>query len=390
MLIWRRPIPSMIEFLGINDPEREGLRYAIRAAVMVPAATILSFCLFGITPGVLFAYLGAYWLMVFCDFPGNRQSRALAYFGLGVIGCVFIAIGTLVSPIPWLAVLLMFVLGVVLTVAGAASATISAGQHAALMLCLCPVLMPVGSISERLSGWLVALLICVPASLFFLPPRHHRELRRHVALVCAALAERLEGSHSSTEVMRALDALHTDFLAASSRPAGLGAGSRALVRVVDHLQLVGDLADDHTATVLGCLRQPTIDVLRCCELLLTDFCVAHRATNQAALEQALINSDGIGTWPWLRRRSADTRRFRRCCRDNSCPGSADTSVGCYRCRADRQSYCRGCRSRFSAGLGEGSRPATTTYGFRRPVVAGDDRSGRYLRRFVSQGFGGSA
>ena len=79
------------------------------------------------------------------------------------------------------------------------------------------------------------MVICVPAALFFLPPRHYDELRRHVGRVCAALADWIEGIGSAADVTAAMDGLRANFLAASYRPVGLSAGSRALVRVVDFL-----------------------------------------------------------------------------------------------------------------------------------------------------------
>jgi uncharacterized membrane protein YccC len=150
-----------------------------------------------------------------------------------------------------------------------------------------PVCTPVGPIGERLLGWLIAVVICVPAALFFLPPRHYGALRRHVAQVCAALADRIEGIGPAGDVTAAMDLLRDNFLAASFRPVGLSAGSRALVRVVDLLQLVADLVDDETGATLGTVRPPGIEVLRCCARLLDASQLAHRAANRAALDEAL-------------------------------------------------------------------------------------------------------
>jgi uncharacterized membrane protein YccC len=287
MQIRVRSIRQMLERLRSEDPERDALRRAIRAALMVPLTAGVAFASVGgrVTP--LYALLGAFWLLVTTEFPGNRQQRAVAYLGLTVNGIVLIAVGTLVAPIAWLAVTLMFFLAVAVTLAGMLSSTMSAGQRATLLFFVWPVCTPVGPIGERLLGWLIAVVICVPAALFFLPPRHYGALRRHVAQACAALADRIEGIGSAEDVTAAMNALRANFLAASYRPVGLSAGSRALVRIVDLLELVADLVDDDTGTTLGTVKPRAVDVLRSCARLLDASQLADRATNRAALDQAL-------------------------------------------------------------------------------------------------------
>jgi hypothetical protein len=287
MLIRGRPIRRTLDLLRSKDPERDALRRGIRAAIAVPLTAGFTVVAVGGITAPLFALLGGFWLLVVTDFPGNRPQRGVAYLGLAVNGSLLITIGTLVAPIAWLAVTLMFFLGVAVTLAGVSSATMSAGQRATLLSYIWPVCTPIGPISERLLGWLIAVVICVPASLFFLPPRHYDELRRHAAQVCGALADRIEGIGSAADVTAAMDALRANFLAASSRPVGLSAGSRALVRVVDTLALVADIVDDHTGATLGPVKQPAIDVLRCCVRLLDASQVAHRAAIRAALDQTL-------------------------------------------------------------------------------------------------------
>jgi len=273
--------------LRAKDPEGDALRRAVRAAITVPVAAVFSLAVVGGAQAPLFTLLGAFWLMVVTDFPGNRQNRALGYLGLGLNGFALITVGTLVAPIAWLAILGVFVLGVAVTLAGAVSETISAGQRATLLLYVWPVCTPVGPVGERLLGWLIALAFCVPASLFLLPPRHHGELRRHAARVCAALADRIEGSGSAAEVSQTMDALRANFLAASFRPVGLSAGSRALVRVVDDLQLVSDRVNDRTGAELGEIKWPAVEVLSYCGRLLKASPAAQRAEDRAALDDAL-------------------------------------------------------------------------------------------------------
>jgi hypothetical protein len=285
MAIW--PVRRALERLHAKDPDRDGLRRAIRAAIVVPLAAGFGRLIVGGTAAPLFAVLGAYWLMVVTDFPGNRQNRAVAYLGLGLNGSILIVLGTLVTRVAWLAVMLTLILGVAVTLAGALSETMSAGQRTTLLCFVWPVCTPAGPAGERLLGWLIALALCVPASLFLLPPRHHDALRRNAAQVCAALADRIEGIGSTVELSTAMDRLRATFLAASSRPVGLTAGSRALMRVVDHLGLVSERVDDDTGTALGPVQQPAVDVMRCCARVLDASHLTDRAAKRAALDQAL-------------------------------------------------------------------------------------------------------
>ncbi|MFZ0831891.1 MAG: FUSC family protein, partial [Mycobacterium sp.] len=247
--------------LKTRDPERDGLRRAVRAALVVPVAAAVSFRI-GASQTPLFTIFGSFALMVLADFPGNRQNRALAYAGLGLNGAVLIAVGTMVAPHPWLAVATMFVLGVVVTLSGVLSETIAAGRRATLLTFVLPACTPPGPIDERLLGWLIALSICVSASLFLLPPRHHDELRRHAAQVCGALADRLDGSGSAEQVTAAMDALRANFFGADFRPVGLTAGSRALVRVVDDLEWITERVGAGTSKVLEDMNEPAVRVLR--------------------------------------------------------------------------------------------------------------------------------
>jgi uncharacterized membrane protein YgaE (UPF0421/DUF939 family) len=280
-------LPGAVERLQTRDPERDALRRAVRAAIVVPLAAAVSFFLVGGSQAPLFTIIGAFWLMVLVDFPGNRQGRALAYCGVGVNGAVLIALGTLVAPMPWLAVTLMFVLAVAVTLAGVLSATIAAGQRVTLLAYVLPVCTPIGPIGERLLGWAIALVVCVPAALFLLPPRHHSELRRHAAQVCGALADRLVGVGSASDVSRSMDAMRTNFFDADFRPVGLTAGSRALVLVVEDLEWVTDRVDENTGAALAELKEPGVNVLRCCARVLGVARASERAADRADLEVAL-------------------------------------------------------------------------------------------------------
>jgi hypothetical protein len=283
--LWRRAEHRIRE----RDPEFDALRRALRAAVVVPLAGAISFAVAGgssQTP--LFTIFGSFALLVLADFPGNRQTRAVAYAGLAINGAVLITLGTLVAPHAWLSVGLMFLLGVAVTFSGVLSETIAAGQRPTLLTFVLPACTPIGPIDDRLLGWAIALAVCVPAALFVLPPRHHDELRRHAARAVTALADRLEGKASRSEVVDAMLALRENFLGADFRPVGLSAGSRALVRVVEDLEWLADRVSDEAGPGLRDMQAPGIRVLRCSAKVLERSRAADRTTDRANLEAALM------------------------------------------------------------------------------------------------------
>jgi uncharacterized membrane protein YccC len=271
-----------------RDPELDAFRRALRAAVVVPLAAALSFAIAGNSQTPLFTLFGSFALMVLADFPGNRQNRAVAYAGLGINGAVLITVGTLVAPHAWLSVGLMFVLGVAVTFSGVLSETIAAGQRPTLLTFVLPACTPRGPVDDRLLGWAIALAVCVPAALFLLPPRHHGELRRHAAAAVTALADRLEGKASRTEVVDAMLALRENFLGADFRPVGLSAGSRALVRVVEDLEWLADRVSDEAGPALRDMQTPGLRVLRSSAAVLRETRAADRDTDRADLEAALL------------------------------------------------------------------------------------------------------
>ncbi|MCB0948481.1 MAG: FUSC family protein [Mycobacterium sp.] len=271
-----------------RDPENDGLRRALRAALVVPLAGALGFALAGSSPQTpLYTIFGSVALLVFSDFPGNPQNRAVAYAGLALSGSTMIILGTLVAPHLWLAVAVMFILGVVVTFSGVFSETIAAGQRATLVTFVLPACTPPGPIADRLLGWAIALAVCVPAALFLLPPRHHGELRRHAARVCRTLADRLDGRASAADATAAMDALRANFLGADFRPVGLTAGSRALVRVVDDLEWVTAGTGEQAGAALADMKDPAVRVLRDAASVLRITRVARRDAARADLDAAL-------------------------------------------------------------------------------------------------------
>jgi len=258
------------EQLRQRDPERDAARRALRAAIFIPLAAAASFAVAGDNQTPIFTILGSIALLIAADFPGSVGTRALGYFGLAINGVVLITVGTLAAPHPWVAVPLCFGVGMAVNFIGLLSEVIAAGQRATLMIFILPVcIRPVAPLGDRIFGWVIALLICVPAALFVFPPRYDSELRRQATRVCAALADRIEGTCSAQEVSAAIDALRAGFSSGAVRPVTMTAGSRALVRVVTDLRWLCDRVDSDTGALLGQTTGAATRVLRACAAVLS-------------------------------------------------------------------------------------------------------------------------
>lgn len=279
-----RPIRRLRNELDSRDPDYDARRRATRAALVIPTVAALGFA-FGDGQTPMFAIFGSIAQLIMVDFPGNRTRRAVSYVGLGLVGAAMIVLGTLVAPIPWLAVTTMFVAGTAATFAGVLSTSVAAARRAVLMPFVLPACTPPGPLQDRLLGWFIAVAVCVPAALFLFPPHHHNRLRRSCAAVCAALADRLEGHGSGKAQNTAMNALYALYLSGEYRPVGLTAGSRALVRVVDDLGWLADRVDDRTATALGSMTAPAVRVLRACEQLLSGPRAARDPSRQRPREE---------------------------------------------------------------------------------------------------------
>ncbi len=281
-------IRELKDHIHRRDPEGDGLRRAIRAAIVLPIAAAVSFAISGNTQTPVVTIIGSIALLIAADFPGTLGPRALAYAGLTVNGLILISLGTLAAPTAWLAITLCFVVGAAVSLLSLLSEVTAAGQRATLMTFILPVcIRPVGPLGDRLLGWMIAVIICVPAALFMFPPRSTSELRRQATRVCSALADRIEGTVSQQEVTSAMEALRTGFVrGAVARPQAMTAGSRSLIRVVSNLQWLCDRVGPDTRALLGPLTAASTRVLRACAAVLSAQDRDEQSAAQAELDAA--------------------------------------------------------------------------------------------------------
>ncbi len=280
-----------------RDPGFDALRRALRPAIVVPVGAAIALQVGGVqTP--LFTIFGSFALLVLVDFPGTRGRRAVSYTVLAVVGYAFISAATFLAKPGWLGALSMLVVGVVVSYAAILSSSFSAAQRAALLLFVLPVASPSGPLSDRLLGWTLALVFSVPAALFLLPPRHHDELRERARDVCAGLAGYLDSRSAEAhpdDIAAAMDRLRQIYLGTDTRPSGLTAGSRALIRVVDDLEWLTSQVSNPQPPLPDAMREHAVDVLRrSVDVLTTDTAASRAALNDAvaALTSLLQNRFG--------------------------------------------------------------------------------------------------
>ncbi len=186
---------------GPPHSPRAGLRRAARAALVMPPAFAFAQAVIRDAQVALFVPFGCIALLVMVDIGGPRRPRALAYAATTGIGAVLIALGTLASLSPWLAALLMLLVGFVVSFAGAFGGYVVAAQTALLLAFVLAVSIPAppAAIAPRLAGWLIAGVVSMLAGVLLWPHFEQLTLRRQAASACGAVALLIEAQRSRAE-----------------------------------------------------------------------------------------------------------------------------------------------------------------------------------------------
>jgi uncharacterized membrane protein YccC len=260
----------------------------LRAVLVVPALFALTYEGIGNLQIALFAAFGGFASLVIASFGGSRRDKAIAHLGLAVTGSIALIIGTAVSTITWLAVLVTIPVAFGIFFAGVAGPNAASGVTAALVAYVLPVATP-GSVSvipDRLAGWWLASVVATAAVLLLSVPPPGDRLRAAAAGSARALATHLEASvrrqGTAADREACLAAKHELIDAFGStpyRPTGLATTDQGMASVVQLLEwctaLVADATEGHpdldrAAPCDRDLLAVTATVLRQTGALLTD------------------------------------------------------------------------------------------------------------------------
>jgi hypothetical protein len=230
----------------------------LRAVLVIPPLFALTYEGLGNQQMALFAAFGGFAHLTLSSFGGSGRDKLVAHLGLAVTGSIALVIGTAVSGIEWLAVLVTIPVTFGIFFAGVAGPNPASGVNGALFGYLLPVATPgtVSMIPDRLAGWWLVSVAATVAVLLLPTPSPGRRLRAAAAGSARELAAQLEASVSGTVTTADWDAfrkarneLASVFARTPYRPTGLATADQGLASLVQLLEwcttLIADATDGH-------------------------------------------------------------------------------------------------------------------------------------------------
>jgi uncharacterized membrane protein YccC len=230
----------------------------VRVVLVIPPLFALTYEGFGNLQMALFAAFGGFASLIFATFGGTKRDKIVAHLGLAVTGSIGLIIGTAVSPVKWLAVVVTIPVAFGIFFAGVAGPNAASGVTGALLGYVLPVATPgtVSMIPDRLAGWWLASVVSTAAVLLLSPPSPGDRLRAAAAASAHALAAHLEAAVKGTataadqsKCQAAKHELMNAFATTPYRPTGLATADQGLASVVQLLEwctaLITDALDGH-------------------------------------------------------------------------------------------------------------------------------------------------
>ncbi len=248
-------------WLGRHDRDLAALRRAGRAAIVMPAMFAVGEKVIDNPALATFAAFGSFAMLLLVDFGGPMRERLQAQFALGVVGCLFVCLGTLVSQTVWIAAVTTALVGFLVIFAGVLSSVLAGATTSLLLAFILPVTLSgaASSVPDRVAGWAMAAAASLVAVGLLWPTPTRGPLRTAATTACRALAARLRTEvaylmspedeslgpardHALARANDAVAALHRGFLATPYPPTSVSTAARAMVRLTDELNWLNGLA----------------------------------------------------------------------------------------------------------------------------------------------------
>jgi uncharacterized membrane protein YccC len=204
----------------------------VRTVLVVPSLFALTYEGFGNLQMALFAAFGGFASLIFATFGGTKRDKLIAHLGLAVTGSIGLIIGTAVSPVKWLAVLVTIPVAFGIFFAGVAGPNAASGVAGALLGYVLPVATP-GTVS-------------------MIPDRLRAAAAGSAHALAAHLSAAVQGTATAADMAKckaAKQELMNAFASTPYRPTGLATADQGLASVVQLLEwctaLIADATDGH-------------------------------------------------------------------------------------------------------------------------------------------------
>ena len=239
-----------------KDPGHVALQKGLRVAIAAPLVFAFLLEVVGSSQAALFGAFGSFAFLGFADFGGPPVPRARAYLTLATAGAVFVALGTSLSTHPWIAAVVMILVGFAVRFAGFFGGGLNAAVSPAILSYVlgATVVGTAGDIGPRVAGWMLAGVVATVAALVLWPRRQRMATRAAAGRACDVLADVVEGlgtpSGPTTEQRGAMAAALVELrhqATMPTRPDGPGAHDCALTLLVEQLHRAGTLCEAQAA-----------------------------------------------------------------------------------------------------------------------------------------------
>jgi uncharacterized membrane protein YccC len=251
----------MLGWLRAHDRGFAALRRAGRTAIVMPALFAIGLEVIGNPVVATFAVFGSFAMLLLVDFGGPMRYRLRNQLALAVACAGLIALATVVSRWTWPAAATTGVVAFGILFAGVASSVLASATQPLLLSFILSVCLPgtVATIPDRLAGWGLASACSLVAIAVLWPAPERDPVRTAAIAALRALAARVRGGEGGDagEAQRAMAALGATFYATPFRPTGLSTAARSVVRLVDELRWLEEIAarpaaaDDPAARVVA-------------------------------------------------------------------------------------------------------------------------------------------
>lgn len=236
----------------MHDPGHLLFRRALRVAIVLPLAYLLTEYVLKMPYGSTYTVFGTFVLLSFADFGGPTRDRARAYIVTGLAGLVAIILGTFAALNPIAAVVCTFIVGAGLTYSGLLRGYVATATMAILLPFVIAVTAGPGldQLPQRLAGFVVAIVVSLAAALLMWPSHTRSALRQRVADAMDASANVIRAmwppSDSSggpaidlqtrqRELTEAHHRMREQFDGQLMRPGSATSRDRALLQTIDEL-----------------------------------------------------------------------------------------------------------------------------------------------------------